>query len=137
MNTSNNNKKNIIRKGNNNIINNPFSYARSAYARKASLVEVLKARFYEPSIVADLEAAVDYAMEKTGCSESYRELWSDLCLAVGLNSFTDLVDMAVARHNQGEIHSPAALFYTKRLASVTIAIATPFSPSSPPPTTKH
>lgn len=109
-------KKSIIRKGIDNINNKPFSYARSAYARKASLVEVLKARFYEPSIVADLEAAVEYAMEKTGCSENYRELWSDLCLAIGLNSFTDLADMITSRSNQEDVHSPAALFYAKAKA---------------------
>lgn len=105
-------KKSNIRKGFNNINNNPFSFART-YARKESLVEILKARFYEPSIVGDLEAAVDYAMEKTGCPESYRELWMDLCLVLGINTFTDLADMVVSRTNQEDVRSPAALFYSK------------------------
>lgn len=104
-------KKSNIRKGFNNI-NNPFSFART-YARKESLVEILKARFYEPSIVGDLEAAVDYAMEKTDCPESYRELWMDLCLVLGINTFTDLADMVVSRTNQEDVRSPAALFCSR------------------------
>ncbi len=105
-------KKSNRRKGFNNI-NNPFSYARGAYARKESLIEILKARFYEPSIVGDLEAAVDYAMEKTDCPESYRELWMDLCLVLGINTFSDLADMVVSRTNQEDVRSPAALFCSR------------------------
>lgn len=95
--------------------NKPFTIVRSAYAnaRRVSLVETLKERFYEPSMLADIDAAVDYAMEKTGCSESYRELWQDLCLVLGINTFTDLADMAVSRARQENVHSPAALFYSK------------------------
>lgn len=86
------------------------------------LAVILSERFYRPSLIADIDAAVDYALSETGGDVKYRQVWRRLCLVIGINSFNELLFSALSRHRQGEINSSAAIFYleAKLLANQTM-----------------
>lgn len=96
-------------------INSLFTYVRHARAPKESLVKILREHFYEPSMFRDLEAAVNYAMDKTACEQCYRAVWEDLCLVIGCNTYCDLADNIASRAKNESVRSSAALFYHRAL----------------------
>ena len=73
----------------------------------------VRARFFDPAIADEVDAAVDEAMAQTGGSARFRRIWCFYCLRLGINTFLDQLDSVMSCARQGEIRYPAQAFHAR------------------------
>ena len=102
--------KNTLKKKNDGDGNIYYFSIPSPRARARARV---RARFFDPAIADEVDAAVDEAMAQTGGSARFRRIWCFYCLRLGINTFLDQLDSVMSCARQGEIRYPAQAFHAR------------------------